>query len=215
MRAIFALVLLSWASVVLAASSDNDPWNDTLRAFDTWAAEQELYPPHQVAQMRQRLLDRSAQLSESEAAQFRDEMNAKIAALNGPEAQAAERWMAATLAVASDAYARKLEATLPDVIDDSPGKLRAELDTLAARETNLKQVRQGFDQSRNTAVQAAEHDARQLAQANLQTRAAVNYGAMNPYRPTQGNQQLYQRYTGYTPYSVGPYGYPSNFGFWW
>ena len=123
--------------------------------------------------------------------------------------------MAATLAVASDAYRQKLHAALPDVIGDSPGKLRAELDTLAARETNLKQVRQGFDQSRNTAVQAAEHDARQLAQANLQTRAAINYGAMNQYRPTQGNPQLYQRYSGYKPYDAVPYGYPFNFGFWW
>src|SRR5947199_7043403 len=103
MRAIGLFALLSWASVAPAAStynnaSDNDPWNDTLRAFDSWAAEQELYPAHQITQMRERLLAKSSQLSQSEAVQFRDDMNAKIAALNGAESQAAERWIAATLA---------------------------------------------------------------------------------------------------------------------
>jgi hypothetical protein len=215
MRALVIFALLSLCLITRAASSNENPWNDALRAFDSWAAEQELYPPDQVAQLRQRLLEKATQLPESEAAHFREEMQAKIASLNSPEAQAAERWMAATLAVASDAYRQKLHASLPDVIDDSPGKLRAELDTLAARETNLKQVRQGFDQSRNTAVQATEHEARQQAQANLQMRSAANYGAMNRYRPTQGNQQLYQRYSGYKPYDVGPYGYPFGLGFWW
>jgi hypothetical protein len=99
---------------------------------------------------------------------------------------------------------------LPDVVADSPGETRAKLRTIAIRAINLQQVRQGFDQTRQAAIQAArEHEDRQ-AQFNAQVRASMTYNTPNLYSPAAQNRPVpSQRYSDYfnrrygSPFSYG------------
>jgi hypothetical protein len=151
-----------------------------------------------------------ATLLPSEAAQFRDEFTAKLSILGDPQWHNAEQWLAETLAVASDTYAKTILAKIPDIVADSPGELRAKLRAIAIREINLKQVRHGFDESRPATIQANREDQRRQAQFNAQVRASMTYSTPNLYSPTTHNGTSSQRYS---DYFNRRYGHPFSYAF--
>jgi hypothetical protein len=180
------------------SSTAAGPRDAALRAFDAWAARQELYSADSIAAMRSRLLAKFASLSADHETSFSDELLAKIDIFSQTEAYDAEHWLAETLAVASDAYAQKIIARLPDLVDDSPQQVRSKLRAFAVRAINVKQVRQGFDTSRQSAVEVLRQDERRQENINAQLRASMTYSTPNLYSPTIHNgPPPYQRYSGY------------------
>jgi hypothetical protein len=154
-----------------------------LEAFDQWANQQDYIPSPMLVAMRSRLTGTFASLPPAEAATFRDQFIAKLNIFLDPQWQNTEQWLVQTLAVASDSYAKTIQIMLPDVVADSPGEMRAKLRTIAIRAINLQQVRQGFDQTRQAAIQAArEHEDRQT-QLNAHVRASMTYSMPNLYSP--------------------------------
>jgi hypothetical protein len=188
----------------------SSPQAETLQAFDQWATHQDLYSQPMIAEMRNRLCLKLDGLPSTDAAHFRDELSAKLSVLGDSQSQEAEQWIAETLAVASEIYAKSILAKLPDVVDDSPSEVRAKLRAFVVRAINLRQARQGFNQSRQATIQVLREDERRQAEINAQIRASMTYSTPNLYTPTvQNGPPAYQRYSGYfnqrygSPYSFG------------
>src|SRR5262249_10470606 len=151
-----------------------------------------------VADMRTRLVRAFENRTSAEAVQTRDLILINLGMLQDPEVHIAEQWMAETLTVASDSYLHEITSRLPDLVADSPGEGRSKLRAFVVRGINLRQVRQGFEQSRQAAVQMAREDGLRQAQFNAQLRASMTYSAPNLYGPTIHNGPPPQaRYSGY------------------
>lgn len=155
--------------------ANEDPWRDTLRAFDQWAIVQQVYTPKQAAEMRAKILEKSHRLSPEEGEKFRAEIDAKLAVLLSAEAREARTWLSTTLAVASDSYANKIKAKIPDVVKSSPDQLQAGLDTFEYRRGGVPAFQQGVQQSREMTVKATQDDARRQAEAAARARTVPIY----------------------------------------
>jgi len=182
------------------------PWQQTLRAFDEWAQIQQTYTAEQITDMRRRMLEKAVSATPAVSEQFRAEINAKLQLLMGAEARDARRWLAATLAVASDSYAQKVRAQLPDVTKDSPAQLQAALDAFEARETTMKQYQQGLDQTRQMQIRAIQDSERRQAEANAQAHVGSNYNPAPGGAPSgvpNANLRYYSPYRPIIPYGFG------------
>jgi hypothetical protein len=189
----------------------SEPWQQTLRGFDEWSQVQQVYMPQQIAEMRRKILEKASSLSAAESERFRGEINAKLHVLMSAEARDARKWLADTLAVASDSYAEKVRAKLPDITKESARQLQADLDAFEARESNVKQYQQGLQETRKLAVRELEEDARGQAEANAQAHVGTNFNPA-PGGTAIGGPGAYQRYR--SPYGPTlPYGI--GFRFWW
>jgi hypothetical protein len=168
-----------------------------------------------VADMRQRLLKKLPTLEPSELALFRDDILEKLTTLSDPQLRDAQQWLAETLSMASDSYAKQMLAKLPDIVDDNQNELRAKLRGLIVRGINLKQARQGFDQGRQAIVQSLADEHRTQAQYNAQLRAGMTFSSPNLYSPTRMGPPAYARYSGYvnSRYARPSYGFGYGFGF--
>jgi len=156
---------------------------DTMQTFDQWADHQEFYPAPMIAEMRSSLSAALASLSPQEANAYRDQLIGKLNILTEPQWQAAEFWLVQTLSVASDSYAKTIQAMLPNVVADSSAEIRAKLRTIGLRAHNIQQVRQGFDQARQATIQAAREVDHRQTQFNAQVRASMTYSTPNLYSP--------------------------------
>jgi hypothetical protein len=182
-------------------------WRETLSSFDEWAIIQRLYTKPQIAEMRAKILEKIADLPPEDSERFRDEVNTKLEVMMSGEARDARKWLNDTLAVASDKYAQKVRANLPDVVKESPSQLQADLDAFASRQTSAKQYQQGMEKTREMQIKALETNARRQAAANA--RARDN----NVYNPAPGGAVIRERRPNYrysspygptSPYSIYP-----------
>ena len=156
--------------------------------------------------MRGKILDKIVSLPTEDSERFRDEVNAKLHVMMSAEARDARKWLNDTLAVASDSYAAKIRAKLPDVVKESPNELQADLDKFEARESNVKQYEKGMQETRQMQIKSLEEDARRQAAANANARAASTYNPA-PGGATSRAPRTYQRYSSpygpTSPYSIG------------
>src|SRR5947199_349205 len=93
-------------------------------------------------------------LEPSDLTLFSGDILEKLNTLSDPQLRDAQQWLAETLAMASESYAKQMLAQLPDIVDDNQNDFRAKLRVLIVRGINLKQARQGFDQGRQAIVQS-------------------------------------------------------------
>jgi len=202
-------------SEAAASLSAAEPLTEILQAYDRWATQQELYPPQLIAGFRGGLQNRFKSLPPDDAARLRDEIVAKLNVLGDPKWRDIELWFSESLAVASDSYANKLLAMLPDLVSDSPGETRSKLRAITVRAINLKQAQQGFEQNRQAAVQIARADAHQLAELNAQYRSRMTFSSPNLYSPAAPNSRdANQRYSGYVSGRLAnPFSYAWGIGF--
>ena len=199
-------------SVAPGSNMPGDPlWAHVMQQFDEWAAVQQIYTPDQARQWRASIVGKQASLPAAEGKRFAQDLSAKLQVLLGAEARDARKWLADTLAVASDSYARQVKAGLPDPRTMTAPQMQARLDDFEARETNIKQVESSLQQTRQMQVRAAEANERAQEAAN----AAAWQGGGNlygsAYHPASNqNQHIYRRYIPPAGRSIG-FGY----GFYW
>jgi hypothetical protein len=195
-----------------ASSTVNSPVEDALQHFDRWAAQQELYSPVMIGDMRQRLQGRFAASSPDGRSELRDEILQRLDVFQEPLSQDAANWVLQTLAVASDAYATKLRAQLPDPVDDGVDTMRAKFRALVLSRVGLQRYRAGFDQTRQAAVASVQNDAQHQAAINSQLRAGMTFSSPNLYTPGANRIDASARYRGYTTHR---YANPYPFGGVW
>ena len=178
-------------------------WAHVLQLFDEWAAVQQVYTPEQVGQWRKQILGKASSLPAPDSAAFAADLNAKLQLLLSAEARDARKWLAETLAVASDSYAKEVKARLPDPRTMTAPQIHARLDAFENREANVKQVEADQQKTRQLQIQAIEADQRAQAAANAAAWQGSN-SVGSAYNPSI-NQQPYGRY-------VPPLGRTIGFG---
>ncbi|HEV3003798.1 MAG TPA: hypothetical protein VGX78_05025 [Pirellulales bacterium] len=136
-------------------------WNETMRAWNHWLAVQKIYDKQQVKKMKQQLDDKVKGLSADELADFHNDLRAKIHVLMSAEALDARHWLSETLAVASQKYAKKVRAGLPDVANLSAQELQDELDRFEERRSQTQQGEVALQQARRNRVKAVQTELRQ------------------------------------------------------
>jgi LPS O-antigen subunit length determinant protein (WzzB/FepE family) len=136
-------------------------WMETMRAWNRWLALQKIYDTQQVKKMKRQFDDEVKGLSAKELAQFRDDLRAKVHVLMSAEALDARHWLSETLAVASEKYAKKIRAGLPDVANLSAQELQDQLDRFEERRSQTQQGEVAIQQARRNRVKAVQADLRQ------------------------------------------------------
>jgi hypothetical protein len=189
------------------SGSPGPQWTSLLQLFDEWAAVQQLYTPDQVRQWRAQILSKAASLPSADKQQFADDLDAKLHLMLSAEARDARKWLAETLSVASDSYARQVKAGLPDPRTMTAPQLQARLDEFEGREANQKQVEASLQKTRQMQIQAIQADQQAQAAANA---AAWQGGGGSPYNSGYypSANQSYGRY-------VPPIGRTIGSGFFW
>lgn len=170
-------------------------WAHALQLFDEWAAVQQLYTPDQVRQWRAQILSKVAGLPPADAQRLATDLNLKLQVMLSAEARDARKWLAETLAVASDSYAKEIKAGLPDPRTMTAGQIQARLDEFEGREANVKQVEASLQKTRQMQIQAIESD--QRAQAAANAAAWQGGGGSSPasaYNPGANQRVLGGRY---------------------
>jgi len=190
----------------------SEPWQQTLRDFDEWAQIQRLYTEQQVAEMREKILEKVADLPPEDSDRFRDEVNAKLHVMLSAEARDARKWLTDTLAVASDSYAKKVRAKMPDVVKESSSDLAADLDRFGSRQTNVKQYQQGMQKTREMQIKSLEENARRQAEANAKAREGSVYNPAPGGASRREPRTIYRYQSPYGPTS--PYSINSAYRFW-
>jgi hypothetical protein len=149
-----------------APSPTGPQWAQVLQLFDEWAAVQQIYTPEQVRQWRTQILGKASSLPAPDAAAFAADLSAKLQVMLSAEARDARKWLAETLAVASDSYAKEVKAGLPDPRTMTAGQIQARLDAFENREANVKQVEASLQKTRQMQIKAIEADQQAQAAAN-------------------------------------------------
>jgi len=183
--------------LIASSTAPTPPWDQIMQLFDEWAAVQQIYTPAQVSQWRAQILSKAASLPPADAQRLAIDLQTKLHVMLGAEARDARKWLADTLAVASDSYAKQIKAGLPDPRNMTAAQLQARLDEFENRETNMKQVEAGLQSTRQMQIKAIEADQQAQAAAN----AAAWQGGGGGYSGSAYNPGANQRVYGgrYTP----------------
>jgi hypothetical protein len=136
-------------------------WKDTLKAWNHWLAVQKIYDKQQVKKIKQQLDEQVKGLSAEELQEYHDELRAKLHVLLSAEALDARHWLADTLAVASEKYAKKIRAELPDVANLSADELQEALDRFEERRGQTQQGELAIQQARRNRVKSVQSELRQ------------------------------------------------------
>jgi hypothetical protein len=136
-------------------------WKATLGAWNHWLAVQRIYDKQQVKKVKQQLDEKLKRLSAEELTQFRDDLHAKVHVLMSAEALDARHWLSETLAVASEKYANKVRAGLPDVANLSAQELQDQLNRFEERRIQSLQDGVALQKARRDRVKVVRADLRQ------------------------------------------------------
>jgi len=159
-------------------------WRETMRDWEKWLAVQKIYDVQQVKKLKQQLAAKVKRMSAEELGDFLDDMEAKLQILMGAEARDARRWLTETLSVASDKYAKKVRAGLPDVANLSAGELQAELDRFENQRGQTRQSEAAFQRARQDRVKAVQAE---LRQQHEESERAMDRAAQSQNAVAQGN----------------------------
>jgi hypothetical protein len=185
---------------------NSESWRQTLLALDEWLSVQKIYEPKQAAQMRDQIVKRASQMSAEELSDFMAELQAKLKILLGAEARDARQWLNETLATASDKYAKKVRAELPDVAKMTPEQIQEELDKFERRRAQTRESRSAFERAEQARIKAVEADLKQQRQESEKAldRAAAD-ARQGYYSPTRQVRQYGSQQVNFYPFFWGAF----------
>lgn len=189
-------------------------WRETIAAFDEWLAEQPIYSDEVVERFKLDRARRLATMSADELDEFAREIDEKLLLLSSPEWTETLDWIRETLAIATPAYARKLNLQYPDVLRLSSAQLRSQLKALERRHSAARRQAQAFERLRDERM--ALHQREQQAQAEARERALDRAAMSNrfaAYHPAHTATQRTRR-PFYPPMMPFGFGFGMGFGFW-
>jgi hypothetical protein len=194
-----------------AESLDSPAWRHTLRAWNEWLAADKSYSPGEVERLKQELDAQLSGMSSSQLADFKSDLDAKLTLLTGQAGRDYRLWENETLSVASDAYARKVRAHLPDFAHMTASEVQAVLDRFEYERYRAQQSEAAYHRSqerRATLVREELQYQREAWQRSLDRAGRNNLQAHFAVPPQhQANFRHYRSQTGYG------FGYGWGFGF--
>lgn len=175
---------------------NSDAWRQTMQALDEWLSVQKIYDPKRAAQFREQIEKRASQMPADELSDFMAELQAKLKILLGAEARDARQWLNETLETASDKYAKKIRAELPDVANMTPEQIQESLDAFERRRAQTRESRSAYERAEQARIKAVEADLKQQRESSEKAldRAAADarQGYFSPQRQVRqyGSQQV-------------------------
>ena len=128
-------------------------WRKAMLSLSTWFETQRLYDKSQVLDLKRKINERVLEMSPTELLRFQHEIAEKVAILNGPQAQAIKIWLREQLSLASDEYARRILAGLPDISKLTPDELQDYLNKFAQNIEAQRRGAQEISQARTAQAQ--------------------------------------------------------------
>lgn len=189
-------------------------WRQTIAAFDEWLSDQPIYSDDVVERFKLDRARRLASMSADELDEFARELDEKLSLVSSPEWIETVDWIRETLAIATPAYARKLNLQYPDVLRLSSAQLRSQLKTLERRHAAARRQAQAFERLRDERM--ALHQRELQAQAEARERALDRAAMSNrfaAYHPAHTATQRTRR-PFYPPMMPFAFGFGMGFGFW-
>lgn len=98
-------------------------WRRTMFELDQWLAEQPVYTPAEVRQIKASLAERVTRMSSYELDYLLDTLDFKLRVLESPEAIEAREWLGRYLSVMADDTRAAALGELPDVVEMTAGEL--------------------------------------------------------------------------------------------
>lgn len=195
-----------------AESLESPAWRQTLRAWSDWLAANQSYSPEEAERLRQELDLQLSEMSGAQLADFKGELDAKLALLKSDSGRQYLVWQNETLKAASDAYRRKLRAELPDLARMSASEVQGVLDHFAFERQRVQESEAAYHRSQERRVALAREELRRQQEATERglDRAGrdANLRAHFAAPPQQqANVRQYGRQYGY--------GFPFFWFFWW
>lgn len=193
-----------------AGSLDSPAWRETLRAWNEWLQAEPSYSPAEAQRLGQELDAKLGRMSSSERVDFKSDLDAKLALLTGQAGRDYRLWVHETLAVASDAYARKLRAGLPDFAHMSASEVQLVFDRFEYERYLVQQHQEAHRRLQQQRIAAVRQDLRYQREAADQALArAGSRGNLDGHFavPPQHHPQVKQFH------SYNNYGYGWGFGF--
>lgn len=233
---LLALVLCTWQGMLVARadqppgfapaspetdrheveSLDSPAWRHTLRAWNEWLAADKSYARGEVERLKQELDAQLSGMSSSQLADFKSDLDAKIALLTGQAGREYRLWENETLSVASDEYARKIRAHLPDFAHMSASEVQAVLDRFEYERHRAQQSEAAYHRSQERRVALVREELqyqREAWQRSLDRAGRNNLQAHFAVPPQhEVNVRQYRSQRGYG-FGYG-WGYGFGLGFW-
>lgn len=176
-----------------------------MREYDQWASVQKIYPPEKVKEMRDKFIDKAAQLRGEELEELLQGVHEKLQILLSAEASEARYWLTRTLATAADSKAAKIKAKLPDVARLSAAELEEQLANFARDRAYQLESYSEFNKVRSAQVKGAQATAAREAQASARARSSSGGGGYSGYVPSAAPRE--HKRTPLPSYMSGGYGY--------
>jgi len=199
-----------------AESLDSPAWRQTLRAWNEWLAADKSYLPGEAERLKQELDVQLSGMSSSQLADFKSDLDAKLALLTGQGGREYRLWENETLSVASDAYARKIRAHLPDFAHMTASEVQAVLDQFEYDRYRAQQAETAYHRSQERRVALVREELqyqREAWQRSLDRAGRNNLQAHFAVPPQQ--QANFRHYRNQTAYGFGfGWGYGFGLGFW-
>lgn len=179
----------------------SDAWRQTMDALDEWLSVQKIYEPKRAAQLREQIQQRASQMSAEQLSDFMAQLQAKLKILLGAEARDARQWLNDTLATASDKYAKKIRAGLPDVANMTPGQIQEELDEFERRRAQTRESRSAFERAEQARIKGVEADLQQQRESSEKAldRAAAD-SRQGYFSPPRQARQYHSEQPPYFPF---------------
>lgn len=200
-----------------AESLDSPAWRRTLRAWNEWLAADKSYAPGEAERLKQELDSQLSGMSSSQLADFKSDLDAKLALLTGQAGREYRLWENETLSVASDAYARKIRAHLPDFAHMTASEVQAVLDRFEYERYRTQQAEAAYHRSQERRAALVREELqyqREAWQRSLDRAALDNLQAHFAVPPQhQANFRHYRSQSNYA-FGIGWGGFGFGLGFW-
>jgi len=191
---IFSVVLAGSPAAAEPAAADDDlarraeimhgdRWQRAIFEFGQWLDSQQIYTPQEVARIKADFNERVMAMNAAELEYLLDDLDAKLAILETPEARDAKAWLGEYLSVMSDRKRATELRQLPDAASMSAAQLQQEIDRIGRKRATLGQRQQAFDERRQALAEAADTNRQQTAAASAAAAASRSRAAAySPYR---------------------------------
>jgi hypothetical protein len=153
-------------------------WRKSMLNLSTWFDTQKMYNKEQVLDLKRKINAQVREMTPSQLVRYQQELDEKLAILQGPEARQIKLWLREQLALASEDYARRIVAALPDISKMSPDELQDYLNQFVAKVTAERRGAQELSKARTQQAQMVTSELnRQRQEADRAIDSAIRSGA--------------------------------------
>jgi hypothetical protein len=205
-----------YANITKEQVLKNPEWRKTMQALNVWLTNQKLYSKDRVKDFKYDIIAQVDKMSPRQMIEFKNELDAKLAVLNGADARAVRMWMREQLSLASEEYGDKLKAKLPDITRMSANDLQDYLNKFTAKvgaEEKGSEARQVARTQQAKFVQSElnrQTTERDQAMAAANASSGASSGVVGSKNVTGGEAPW-----GYGGYGGGGYGGYGGWGYRW